>query len=265
MEYRYANEIGKPIIGFLHKDPKLLVANKCDMDKQDQDDLEKFRTFAKQKLCKFYETPQELGAVVSRSITQIKDSFPANGWVPAKLLEDAPSPSEILKLKKQIELLTAENYNLKKAIGNTHVDLAQANDQYHLDLLVFVPKESEDKDAPQKNEMLSVKVKTTWNEMFVAMWIGVPPSIKNTVAAYRLSELGARLIRDQGVILNFEFNVISNIRLPRGLEKTIALQFRALGLMTAASANDRFDDEIYSLTEAGLMQVLPQQAMKRSP
>jgi hypothetical protein len=43
MEYRYAVEVGKPIIGFLHEDPKQIPLGKCETNPDIVKKLENFR------------------------------------------------------------------------------------------------------------------------------------------------------------------------------------------------------------------------------
>jgi nucleoside 2-deoxyribosyltransferase len=50
MEYRYAVEHGKPVIGFLHKTPGDIPANRCEATDEGKKKLEAFRLFV-QKRC----------------------------------------------------------------------------------------------------------------------------------------------------------------------------------------------------------------------
>lgn len=104
-EYRYALDQGKPVISFLHKSPDQILVGKSESEDKGKEKLGEFRRLVQGKLCKFYATPQELGAVVSRSITQIKKSHPAVGWVKADSVIQGDSAEEILKLKREIENL----------------------------------------------------------------------------------------------------------------------------------------------------------------
>lgn len=130
MEYRYALERGKPTMGFLHADLDSLPRHRCDMDPKDVQSLNEFRALVQQKLCRFYRTPQDLGAVVSRSITQMKDYEPAAGWVRASLLENAPDPSELLALRDEIEKLKKQNQELRTQLGYERITFEQAGEKY---------------------------------------------------------------------------------------------------------------------------------------
>jgi len=104
MEYRYAIEIGKPVIGFLNEDPSKIQAGKTESESEGKRQLEEFRSLVRKKLCKFYSGPSDLGAKVSRSLTQLIKQNPTVGWVRANYFSE-DSAKEILNLKRQIETL----------------------------------------------------------------------------------------------------------------------------------------------------------------
>lgn len=86
MEYRYALEKGKPIIAFLHKDTESLQARKTEKTPDGKKKLDAFRNLLQQKMCKYWESPAELGSVVSRSIVRLIKTNPSVGWVRADQL-----------------------------------------------------------------------------------------------------------------------------------------------------------------------------------
>src|SRR5437763_6584365 len=70
MEYRYALERGKPAIGFLHKDPGSLAASRSEESAEGKLKLEAFRSLVKGKMCRFWDSPADLGSQVSRSLVK---------------------------------------------------------------------------------------------------------------------------------------------------------------------------------------------------
>lgn len=80
-EYRYALETGKPIIGFLHSDPKNLPVKNSELDPEAIKKLEEFKELVQKKMCKYWTNAVELGSVVSRSFIKLQKSHPAIGWV----------------------------------------------------------------------------------------------------------------------------------------------------------------------------------------
>jgi hypothetical protein len=100
MEYQYAIESGKPVIGFLYENSENLPANKYETDPDRREKLEEFKEIIKSKLCKFWSNPSDLGAKVSRSLTQLINRYPATGWVRADFSRDALN-QEMLDLRRK--------------------------------------------------------------------------------------------------------------------------------------------------------------------
>jgi hypothetical protein len=101
MEYEYAAEKGKPVMAFLHEQPGNIPADKTEPDPNRKMALNQFRELAKQKMCKFWNSPAHLGGVVSRAVAKMKQSRPAVGWVRANLVADESAAQEILRLKNE--------------------------------------------------------------------------------------------------------------------------------------------------------------------
>ncbi|WP_138433588.1 DUF4062 domain-containing protein [Winogradskyella algicola] len=103
-EYEYAVSKNIPTIAFLHNDVDSLQSSKTEKEKDAREKLEAFKDLVKRKLCKFWSSPQELGAVVSRSISQAKKNYPRTGWVRADSMSGT-SEKEVVQLYKKIETL----------------------------------------------------------------------------------------------------------------------------------------------------------------
>jgi len=116
MEYEYALSQGRPVIGFLHKDPGNLPASKCEKAAEGRARLQAFRERVQQKMCRFWEAPADLGSVVSRSLVKLIKNNPAVGWVRADLLPDQTATEEILHLRKRIEELQEQ---LEQSLGSS--------------------------------------------------------------------------------------------------------------------------------------------------
>lgn len=105
MEFEYALEMGKPIISFLPKHPEQIAVGKCETDVEKKEKLEKFKALAQKKLVKYWDTPENLGSVVSRSMIKLIKDFPAEGWVKAGNVIDETAVREIAKLQRENEEL----------------------------------------------------------------------------------------------------------------------------------------------------------------
>jgi len=100
MEYRYALDQGKPIIGFIPKDPGKIPVEKTDQDPVKRAKLEEFLGLVQKKMCRHWESPADLGSVVTRSLLNLIRSHPAVGWVRADQVPDKDAVSELLRLRK---------------------------------------------------------------------------------------------------------------------------------------------------------------------
>lgn len=84
MEFDYAASISKPIIAFLHENLESLPAANTEKSEAMQIKLGAFREKAKSEHCKFWNTPDDLGGKVSRSLIQLRKRHPSPGWVQGK-------------------------------------------------------------------------------------------------------------------------------------------------------------------------------------
>jgi hypothetical protein len=108
MEYRYALDTGKPIIGFIHRNPGALGANRCESTEEGKGKLSDFRDFVQKKMCRFWESPADLGSKVSRDLVKLIKNNPGIGWVRGDLVADEIATEEILGLRRRNEELEQE-------------------------------------------------------------------------------------------------------------------------------------------------------------
>jgi hypothetical protein len=107
-EFQYAEEIGLPILGFVHADPESIELGKSEKDEEARRHLDAFLVKVKERMCKTWRSPGELGAQVAKSLIQVRKNFPAEGWVRAR---DAISPetrTEIAELRERVAELERE-------------------------------------------------------------------------------------------------------------------------------------------------------------
>jgi len=128
-EYEYALEKGIPIISFVHADTESLPSSKTEKDGEKLEKLRLFKELVQKKLCKFWRTPHDLGAVVSRSISQAKKNYPRVGWIRADMVEET-SNKEILNLYKRIQQLEKElsESNKTNLTLTEKIELADGNE-----------------------------------------------------------------------------------------------------------------------------------------
>lgn len=128
MEYEYAIKQNIPTISFIHKNPTNIQSGKTDQDPSARVKLELFKKLAENKLCKYWETPFELGGVVSRSLIKLIKDKPRPGWVKSIHVPDEDTNVTILDLRDQIDKLNSELKNYLSAENLEIKELAQGED-----------------------------------------------------------------------------------------------------------------------------------------
>lgn len=134
MEYRYALSINKPTIAFMHRKPGNIIADKSEHSAEGKAKLQAFRELAGQKHWKEWETAQELGSVVSRSLVQLIKSTPAIGWVRGNELPDKDATLELLRLRRQVDELQEEIARTRTSAPKGAEQLAQGEELYEISL-----------------------------------------------------------------------------------------------------------------------------------
>ncbi|PQA93970.1 hypothetical protein B0A69_10255 [Chryseobacterium shigense] len=127
MEYEYAVSIGVPVISFIPKHPDQIVTGKTDKSSEKENKLKEFKTLVSEKMIKFWNTPEELGSVVSRSLVKLIKSKPRIGWVKADQISSDQANLEILELKQKVYELEEK---LKISLETENSNLIQDNDLF---------------------------------------------------------------------------------------------------------------------------------------
>lgn len=228
MEFEYAREIGKPIISFLPQNPETIPAGKSEKDSEKQQKLEAFKNLAKRKLIKYWENPEQLGSIVSRSMIKLIKDFPAEGWVKANGAVDETSVKEIARLQKEnAELVQRLNEISTEAPKGTEV-FAQGNDQVEIKFYFT----AEEKRCYQSYSCEDEEF-YTWNELFACVAPQMIDECTDGVFEISLS----KYIQDHS---NWkeksEFSKLKNAQdfeISQESFNMIKVQFRALGLITS--------------------------------
>lgn len=230
MEYRYAVEAGKPVIGFLHEDISKIPSKFVEQSARIRNKLEIFRQFVGSRLCKLYNSPSDLGAKVSRSLTQLREQHPAIGWIRADNIPSSERIDEILKLKEENERLTEHIYRLGLQEPDTLSSLASGADKFRVEYFCDRLEENLETGRFRKVDRHYESELLTWDEIFSV----VGPDLVEEDEYWSLNNLLNRLLetratpklRRQWPKAKFQqFQVESNCA------NTILLQLRALKLI----------------------------------
>ncbi len=219
-EYEYAIEKGIPTIGFIKKPESILVKD-TEQSAKRRAQVDDFRNLVSKKLCKFWATPQELGAVVSRSISQAKKNYPRVGWIRADAIE-AISEKEVLQLYKKVEALEKQLSETAKFDNIQIEDLAQGDERVAISFEVT--------EGPlQKQKKCVETLAMTWDE--VAYHI-LPRMLQPTRENYLKNLLN--LVFREIILKRRKTPVEQNISITTNSESIITLkfQFQMLGYIT---------------------------------
>lgn len=238
MEFEYAQEIGKPIISFLPQNPETIPAGKSEKDSEKQQKLEAFKNLAKRKLVKYWENPEQLGSIVSRSMIKLIKDFPAEGWVKANGAVDETSVKEIARLQKEnAELVQRLNEISTEAPKGTEV-FAQGNDQVEIKFYFTAEEKRGYQSCSCEDEEFY-----TWNELFACVAPQMIDECTDGVFEISLS----KYIQDHS---NWkeksEFSKLKNAQdfeISQESFNMIKVQFRALGLITSGEKKRSTSDK----------------------
>lgn len=228
MEFEYALETGKPIISFLPKKPEEIPAGKSEKDPEKQQKLDAFKELSKKKLVKYWESPEQLGSIVSRSMIKLIKDFPAEGWVRAGSAVDEKSVKEIAKLQRENENLKEQLRAIATQAPTGTESLSQGNEQieikYHF--------KADEKRSYQSFSCEDEEV-YSWNELFAYV---APQMIDECTD--RAFEVGlSKYIEEHTNWENkAEFSKLKDARdfsISQESFGLIKVQFRALGLITS--------------------------------
>ena len=231
MEYRYAIERNKPVIGFFIEDPTSLSVKHVDQQLGKVKKLEAFRELVKTRLCKAYSSPADLGAKVSRSITQLKKQHPTPGWVRADILKSLASSDEVLALKRENEDLQQRlvAYGLEEPKAKE--TLASGSEKCRIDFIFVREALSEETGRFKKVTEEWSSTMVSWDEMFSR--IG-PSLLKVTNQYWRPNEILASLCAvhmTKNLEKKYPTERFKQYQVAIECMDTILLQFRALKLI----------------------------------
>ena len=226
MEFEYALEKGKPIISFLPKSPELIPAGKCDNDPEKQALLKQFKELVQKKMVKYWENPEQLGSIVSRSMIKLIKDFPAEGWVKAGSVTDENAIKEIARLQKENAELSQKLQEVTTEAPKGTEDFAQGEGTVYLKY-TFTAYEgygfSRESYSCKHGEMYS------WNTIFAC----VAPSMIDECSDFDFRHSIEEYIRENGSWVKCkkfkELHDAENFSLNQESFDLIKIQLRALG------------------------------------
>jgi hypothetical protein len=229
MEFDYAVSIGKPIIAFLHENPESLSAANSEKTEAIQGKLNVFREKAKAKHCKFWNTPEDLGGKVSRSLIQLRKRHPSPGWVPGKYAATDAMLREIQELRARVAELELESAIGSNAAPPGSEELAQGKDPVEWTFPVKI-------DAKGATNRIPLSI--SWDTLF--SYIG--PSMMNECTDDEMMKKVQLAYFHQLPDDLRGFNSTGTLILPYVFEDQIRVQFQALGLIVPGTKRRAVSD-----------------------
>ena len=249
MEFKYALETGKPIISFLHKSPESIPSGKSEQDQEKKKKLEQFRELTKKKLIKYWDSSENLGSVVSRSMVRLIKDFPAEGWVKSNSAIDELSLQEISRLQKENNDLKLRLQAVATEPPEGSANFSKGEDTVSISF-TFNAYDPYNDEYGKFNSCFDL----TWNSLFKAI---APDMIDECTEKDMIDALDELLVQYQYKLhRNARFGGLedfSNIHISQESFNLIRVQFKALGMicLTPKRKNGKFAQTYWSLTPYG--------------
>lgn len=225
MEYRYALDIGKPVIAFLHKDAGKISSEKSESTDDGKLKLNAFRALVEKRLCKHWSSAAELGSVVSRSLIQLIKSNPAIGWVRANEVADRDATLELLNLRRHVDELKAELSRVRTSAPKGTEDLAQGDQRQPVDYRFRAGDYFDSK-------FYTASFSPSWDDLFSAIApVMIHEANEEAIKAALNDFIVFSDMSNIRKVKGFETSPLSQFEVNDGVFQTIKIQLRALGLI----------------------------------
>lgn len=263
-EYRYAVEKGIPVAAFIHADPGSISIKNGESDPEKSAKLNDFRKLVQQKLCKTWNTQAELGAVVSRSLTQLIKRNPRPGWVRSDQLASIEASHEILRLRQIIDKKDEEISRLLSLQSSSTEKLAHGEDKLEIAYTTSLTNKLVPHNYPGRSIRVQNSRVVSWDDLFNAF----APDLLTPTKISAIKSAIARYIKDLDIdhyIEQYSDFDITSTTISNNSLQLIILQFNALGFIELTNTTDADGQllKIASLTEVGKNYLISASAIKR--
>ncbi len=254
-EYLYAASKDIPSIAFLHANPEELPARKTEQSQQGRKRLLEFIKLLRRHLCKEWTTTHELGAVVSRSITQLMKRHPRVGWIPANKAGDPAATEELLALTKKIRGLEEELQRVRGRQSPDATNLADGDELIKLEIDFSVSAGTTDNNW-RRSEVVATcdsTIDVSWNDLFRAAAPRLAPVANDASVRSAINALLSHQFKAPPRTVG-KNQWVSSVRITEGAYNIVKVQFTALGLVTLGKErleNGKLSGIMWKLTQLG--------------
>jgi hypothetical protein len=201
-------------------------------------------------MCRFWESPADLGSQVSRSLVKLIKSNPGIGWVRGNLVPDESAIEEILGLRRRVEelqqeLLAASSHGPEGASG-----LAQGNDLFNINYTFSASLTGYTSSASEYKDDVNIE----WDDIFAALSPLMIDEATEGQLTKALNDLVClEVFMDLSNSSQFKDHKLMSFRIDRDDFQTIKIQLRALGLIAKSAKNRSVKDTAtyWTLTSYG--------------
>jgi hypothetical protein len=249
-----------PVLGFVHQDPDSLPRSKSEVDPDGYARLAAFREKVKSRPVRFYNTPEDLGGKVSRSLTIARTKDPREGWIRGRYAMTPETQTEMAELRAKVAELERDlEASVKTAIPE---DLASGDDEHYLIAdLEYYTSERVWKSG-------QVVLDTSWDEIFTA----IGPALIDELAERSLIPLLNNLIRTRwhqeppSVEYPDDAEEIRSLSITEDSLNDTVIQFFALGLIQRGVKKRPIADnkKYWALTVQGEDELLKLRAIRKA-
>lgn len=264
MEYRYAVDNGKPVIAFLHQNPGSISAEKTEKSPEATEKLDAFRALCQTRVVKFWDSPQSLGSVVSRSIVRLIKDRPAVGWIRGSAVASDEANREILALRQKIDALQEQLRSQATTRPEGTDDLLQDGDELPTAATVGM----ENQQQSFRTDYYSFNFKLPFSQMFkkvgpVLLEEATESSLRNAVDDACWQTLVPLVLKQK----DYADRKIETVRSHDDSFQAIKVQLIALGLIEKGEKKRPVSDRnvYWKLTPYGEVRTMAAIAMKKSP
>ncbi len=117
MEFNLAVELKKPILAFLHSAPDEIPMGKAELNADARRQLEEFLARVSQRLCKGWQSKNDLKSAVLLGLVHLIRTKPAFGWVRNEGLQNHELLQRLAALQSKYDQLESEMEDLRTTSG----------------------------------------------------------------------------------------------------------------------------------------------------